>query len=547
MTNEKHKEAVVNSALWAAYGDALGFMSELTDRSGLKKRIGSDKIEQTVQSKRMVGGKFGADVVLPPGCYSDDTQLRLSTCRAIRGDGDFDVEAFAKVELPVWLSYALGAGRGTKVAASAFRKTDVNWFSNFFEEGGISYTEGGGNGAAMRIQPHVWASKQPQAPQTFILDVIKNSVTTHGHPRGFLGAVFHALSLAQAMNKSIAPGPVEWKEAIYFFERVPSIIKNDYELSTLWLPKWEQKSKYNLEDYCHEIKIECLGDIRAIESMLEERPNEAYNKILHSLGAFTDQFRGTGTKTAILASILAWLFKNESPIVPLQVSSNAFRSDTDTIATMAGAIIGATVSLPPDGPISDKEYIVSEAERLDKISKGINERSFHYPDLLKWDPPKTQIDVVRVNNGELFLAGISKASTISDIFESRGGSETIWQWLKLEFGQTILAKRRKDLIPVAKEDIPVIPHKQYNPEPFNSRIQPPQPSLFPNAITSVAPTLETLTSEVITSGFSPEVIGRNFLVLAEKSSSIEDAIGYAAILMKAINARKKKAEGNIKR
>src|SRR5262249_51229884 len=150
----------------------------------------------TIPWKRRIGGKFGVDIELPAGCYSDDTQLRLATARTIRDDGKFDVEIFAKIEIPVWLSYSLGAGRGTKAAANSLCKRETNWLSNFFDDSGQVYTKGGGNGAAMRIQPHVWACKEPGKPEQFLLDVIRNSICTHGHARGIFGAIFHALSLA---------------------------------------------------------------------------------------------------------------------------------------------------------------------------------------------------------------------------------------------------------------------------------------------------------------------------------------------------------------
>ena len=102
------------SALWAAYGDALGFITELADSAGVARRGAPYPVEEPVSWQRRIGGRFGATVQLPAGCISDDTQLRLATCRSIRGSGVFDVEMFAKVELPVWASYALGAGRGSK-------------------------------------------------------------------------------------------------------------------------------------------------------------------------------------------------------------------------------------------------------------------------------------------------------------------------------------------------------------------------------------------------------------------------------------------------
>ena len=126
--SEKKLQVITNSALWAAYGDALGFITELTTSNSLSFRTDQKIITKTVNWNRIIGGKFGTKISLLSGTYSDDTQLRLATSRAIRDTGNFDVEAFAKIELPVWLSYALGAGRGSKEAASSLIKQNSNWF-----------------------------------------------------------------------------------------------------------------------------------------------------------------------------------------------------------------------------------------------------------------------------------------------------------------------------------------------------------------------------------------------------------------------------------
>ena len=190
------KTAIVSSSLWAAYGDALGFISELADSRTLAFRIKAKTVNKTVRWKRRIGGRFGVVLELPSGCYSDDTQLRLATSRAIRADGHFDVEAFAKIELPVWLCYSLGGGLSTKAAASSLIRENVNWFSNFFSDRSSSYFDAGGNGASMRIQPHVWAASDLTKSSSYMKDVIRNSVCTHGHPNAFAGAFFHASCLA---------------------------------------------------------------------------------------------------------------------------------------------------------------------------------------------------------------------------------------------------------------------------------------------------------------------------------------------------------------
>src|SRR5438309_1907051 len=120
------------SMRWAAWADALGFISELTTEAGLRRRLRGRQLTEPVSWARRVGGRFGVDMTLPAGCYSDDTQLRLATARAIRANG-FDVEAFAKVELAAWPSYALGGGRATKAAAANITKASTPWFANFHE------------------------------------------------------------------------------------------------------------------------------------------------------------------------------------------------------------------------------------------------------------------------------------------------------------------------------------------------------------------------------------------------------------------------------
>ena len=216
---------VARSALWAAYGDALGWISELTDAMGLRRRTGGAPLEKPIPWKRRIGGRSGVVVTLPRGCYSDDSQLRLATGRAIRSDG-FDVEAFANVKLPLWLSYGLGGGKSTSAAAAQLGRKNPTWWSNKFK----GWTHSGGNGAAMRIQPHVWAARAPADPECYLPDVVRNSVCTHSHPTGLVGAVFHALCVAHATRVGDLPSPDDLQTAIRAADCLPEIIARDTEL-----------------------------------------------------------------------------------------------------------------------------------------------------------------------------------------------------------------------------------------------------------------------------------------------------------------------------
>lgn len=542
-TAQENQEAVKKSALWAAYGDALGYITELTDEKGLKWRAGTTRIATTIPWKRRIGGKFGVIVELPAGCYSDDTQLRLATCRAIRGDGKFDVEAFAKVEMPVWLSYALGAGRGSKVAAVSLTRRDAAWTNNFFDNKTARYIDCGGNGAAMRIQPHVWAAVDLGNIETFLPDVIRNAICTHGHPRGILGATFHALCVAHALQHKKIPGPNEWQEFVDCFYHVPELISQDSELHDFWLPTWEQATGRNIKASFSDVAGECLKDIDLIMEMTKNDTVIHYVDIVKETGAMSPQYRGSGTKTAILAVALAWIYKY-SPKEAIEVAANLLGSDTDTIATMSGAIIGAAVDEYPPGEICDKTYIEEEASRLCAISHEQKTKSFTYPDLLKWNVSSVQSDFVGTEHGRLAVSGLGYVEPLGTSYEQKGKNGAVWQWLQLATGQQIFAKRRLKPVVIPITNLPLQVEKEHAIRQHSEGA--PQASLFDierkKEVQHLVPqkqllTLDQATKQAINSGFDPAVIGRMLLEFSERNDGIELAMGFSAIIAKARRVR----------
>lgn len=543
------KTAVVNSALWAAYGDALGFITELADARTLSFRIKDASVTKTVQWKRRVGGRFGLVLDLPSGCYSDDTQLRLSTCRAIRADGHFDVEAFAKVELPVWLCYALGAGLSTKAAASSLGRENVNWFSNFFS-GKSSYFAAGGNGAAMRIQPHVWASPNPADSSTYLLAVIKNSICTHGHPNALAGALFHSVCLASTLANAEIPSPAKWREILSRLTDLLSVLRSDDELNTFWFPVWRERSSADVEVLLKQAQQESLRDVAAIEDQLRLDSKNTYSRIVEVLGGLDPACRGSGIKTSILAAALAWLFKDRPTTDALVEAANVLESDTDSIATMAGALLGAVSRSEPQGDLADREYIAEQAARLYDVGRGAARQSFRYPDLMTWRSPKTALDAVGYTNGHLVVAGLGPARPIGRKWEDRGDKDTAWQWLALGFGQNILAKQRQELRQIEDHEKPVVDRKKTQTATRGNENMNPQSDLFreprqnenrsnrsEKQLSVESRSLDELTNAAINSGFNQELIGKHLVALAEAPNGLELAVAYSAIIVKAKRAR----------
>lgn len=555
MQDSRLEQRIISSAIWAAYGDALGFPTELATKQTVVRRIGDSESKITKGWRRLVGGKFGVEVALPAGTYSDDTQLRLATSRAIRGDGEFDVESFAKVELTVWLSYALGAGRGSKAAADSLMNTKVAWFSNFYSTKAGRYVDGGGNGAAMRVQPHVWsATAQSQRSHGFMLDVVRNAICTHGHVRGIAGAMIHAANLAYVLSRGSVPDKSEWKAFCDVVRTLPSLIEGDSSLSTFWKPSWEEQTGQSIFSEVNGVCEEWVSAVDLALSIRGDSAKERYQNAVEALGGTSNSERGSGLKCALFALLASWEFRDAGPEAALQVVANFLGSDTDSIGTMCGALLGAL--LPdqlPSHPLQDRSYIAHEARRMFKIGAGVPVESFSYPDLIYWQPPRSGLDSVGLHNGKLILAGLGEISEQSAPSKSKqnGGD---YQWFLIGFGQSFLCKRRPSLKSLPETSLPGLPllaSKSRTPlESKQSTVSKRKtaeemPDLFSTKeekeiSVSTPSTLDEMTNLAIGSGFDPRLIGELLLSLTESERYLEDVTAFAAIVAKAKRARSRR-------
>ncbi|MBS3997780.1 MAG: ADP-ribosylglycohydrolase family protein [Hydrogenophaga sp.] len=545
---------VINSALWAAAGDALGWITELSHgAANVMRRSGVATVEQPVAWDRVIGGRTGPKVALPAGTYSDDTQLRLAVSRCIRNGGGFDAEAFAKVELTVWPSYALGAGLGTKAAAANLARRNTNWYSNFFESGSQRYVSGGGNGAAMRVQPHVWARKSSGAE--LVLAVLQDALITHGHPQGFCGAVFHALELQATISAGMVAAPEVWPDLVETFLDIPAILDSDPQLAAFWRAAWESKTGTSLPDALKTMRDSALRDIDAVHACATSMAPQEYPRVLDALGCTSKEFLGAGFKTALAASVLAHMHRDGSPAKALAQAANELESDTDTIATMAGAILGACAETAPNWPIQDRDYIVREATRLAHIAAGQSCESFVYPDLARWSPPANQLAAVGTVGENVGLVGLGLIKAEGDEYRS---GDSIWQWYRLPFGQTVLAKRKAVLPKISEDQMPELATRQKRGNGTKARdLQAGQGALlFEESCIKMAEapkqdtrqvegeswSLDRATDEAIRSNFDPVVVGTLLNRCLDETESIEQVVAFAAILGKARLARRRRRE-----
>lgn len=525
------------SALWAAWGDALGFVTELAAApEEVRRRAGVESVSETLAWKRRIGGRFGPEVEFPAGTYSDDTQLRLATSRSIRSDGRFDIEAFSKVELPVFLCYALGAGRGTREAAGNLAKRDVRWFSNFFEARHSSYVQGGGNGAAMRIHPHVWSARSRRKEEVLV-PVLMNSVVTHGHPHGLVGATFHALALESTLHNGELPPPERWPRMLSYLESLPQLLGKSSVLADRWLPMWQERAGRRFDAELTETLAEGGAGLSKAVELADSPPEEGYRRLMSELGGRDPHRRGSGLLSATASLAAAWLFR-DNPAKGIRCSANLLGSDTDTIASMTGALLGVISGEDPPGSIADREYIVAEADRMAAIAHGEVVKDFPHPDRLHWRPPRVQVDAIGTFDGGLAVAGLGPARPESSEFTGSNREDTVWQWLQLDFGQAVLARRRRQPKPLP--DTARLVQRQ------QSEVAVP-PTLFDNETPGLAKSAGRLTvdralAEAQEARFSEPVLGRLLHQLARGPSGRTDAAAFAALVAERLEDRSRRRD-----
>jgi len=191
----------------------------------------------------------------------------------------------------------------------------------------------------------------------------------------------------------------------------------------------------------------------------------------------------------------------------------------------------------------DRQYIKDEAIRLFEIGNGSKQKSFKYPDLMNWHPPRTMVDAVGYAHDSVAVVGLGTARTLGEKWESRGKDSCVWQWLRLSFGQTILAKQRRDLPQLSNHNLP------QNKDVEGEKQMPKQGSSVTEQVNmfdqnrvgrkedTTMRSLDELTNEAIRLGFNPEVIGRHVLELADRPNGIELGLAYVAVVVKAKRAR----------
>ena len=519
-------DAVCASARWAAYGDALGFISEGADAARLKRRLGANTRLRITTWRRKIGYR-GPEVELPAGCYSDDTQLRLATCRAIGAQGAFDVEVFASQELPLWPIYSLGGGRGSLEAARRLSGRE-SWRTLVLRDKNRRYVMGGGNGGAMRVQPHAWAGHRDLKLANAI---VENVACTHGHPKAFVGALFHVHCLCVALDDARLASPELAVSAAAFaaasLESATSILGDE------WLGNWNRSSGLDFVIEWNSAVREITDITDSLDGLADQN---SYVNLLRAHGLLDDSERGSATKTAAAAYAAISLFQDKTPEYIIDLIATTLNSDTDSIATMAAAILGAALRPPLSDPLQDHDYLISEAIR---VAKGAPAAKRH---------TSSNKQQVVIEGNHIGFGPLGEGIAIGSRY---GKLPDTFRWYKLDIGQTILVNENHTRVkrPSNADEVPGLFEQTRSPASTSANSVPERTEspldVTPNGHFRNESEVTAYARRLVERGLDPAKIGLAIIALTKRDAGEGLAAVFAYEIVRLARATRQRHVDNV--
>ncbi len=325
--------------LGAAIGDALGWPHEMrATRASRSQRVAALGFESWTKRS---GGRFQPhEETIAAGHYSDDTQLILAGARALLRAPANWWEILAMEELPLWTAYQRGGGGATKRAAASWLTGKAPWKAKPADV--ERYFSAGGNGVAMRVLPHCLRHAASANYAGLATDIMTDGVTTHGHPRALVGALAYGYGLWQAFRHRgtlnygqlfavVLAGAADWGSmpplrGRWEGWRDAAFRQQSYE--ALWAQTVREQA--DLLDLCGKA---LAGGAAVIDE-----------DALKTFGCFDRRVNGSGTVNAAAAIYLASRHAVE-PVRGVTQAALSEGADTDTLASMVGALLGAAVGL----------------------------------------------------------------------------------------------------------------------------------------------------------------------------------------------------------
>lgn len=444
--------------LGAAVGDALGWPQEQNSNivGGNRNRY-VDATPHFRDWERYGGGQYQKYIdLVPAGSYSDDTQLILATGRALQSEDWF--AALTRRELPLFLLYSRGAGGATLRACRTWATGPEPWVSGTTQKSQKAtelYFRAGGNGVAMRIAPHV-ITHATRPTEELVARVVQDGIATHGHPRALVGAAAYAVALHAMVNTK---GTLEFGELPARVQADKSWQSPEMLLTNVpseWIDVAAVQTRDLLGSWTNTVN-EMLGMLSLVEDVARAGTRGDDLGTLERLGAFDKKMNGSGTITAAAAIYLA---SRNAPRPMSGVLRAAFvkNADTDTLASMTGALLGALHG--PDwladlrARIQDREYIERMADDMTARALGEERPVVEMKDSVHDRSLRRFRDQLQVGQGEgpVLLPDMRQGRLVRDFELEPSGNTRAHRWVVETEGQTLFIDQSAKLSDAEFED-----------------------------------------------------------------------------------------------
>ncbi len=263
-----------------AFGDALG--------AAVEGRTAEEIASEYGEVRNYIDSRMGA------GFYTDDTQMTLAMARSLVRTGKIDGADCARSCAEVF-----DAGRGYGRSAIEILKA-LGEGADYTETGTMLFPEGSyGNGAAMRIAPIglFCGEIDPHLMRSWVFEAVR---ATHVHEEAIDGALVLAVAIG-----------------------ILSRLDDDAEVDG---PAFLQE----LSPYCR--TMEMRSRVVLASRLLEEETTP--EEVVQLLG------NGVRTLESVPTALYAAMKYLDNPEQAL-VAAVGYGGDTDTIAAMTGAVVGA--------------------------------------------------------------------------------------------------------------------------------------------------------------------------------------------------------------
>jgi ADP-ribosylglycohydrolase len=334
---ELMKDRIRGCLVGLAVGDALGMPVETMSPSAIRLATNGHGVNGYLAPiQRRIEDTRG----LPPGSWTDDTQLTLAVARSLVRANGFDLRDQADELVSEWRRTTFGWGGTT--AHSARELDERRRLPDDPAPMPIKPGDGCGNGVAMRISPlAVWcyAVRDLTETEPFLTWTMRLGLMTHGDPRASLAAIAIGTAVGAALHLPERRVPAE---NVRF-------------------------AVYRLVDRFVRLAEERWANYRPSSELLSERLRVAERHLADPLLLRRAVGTGCFALQSVPFAIGTFLRRPYSFRAAVLEAVNA-GGDADTTASMVGAMCGATVGL---GGIP--ENLVAGLHDANRILKAADE------------------------------------------------------------------------------------------------------------------------------------------------------------------------------